>query len=155
LKELGVPFMRAAVGDRNVLQLLRANGGMLGGEASGHLLCLDKTTTGDGLIVALQVVAVMKSTGKSLAELAAGMQRFPQQLINIRVAKRFDAAREPSVASAITRVEHALGERGRVVLRASGTEPLIRVMVEGEDAQSVARHAEELAAAVRAAAPAA
>ena len=99
LKELGVPFMRAAVGDRNVLQLLRAHGGMLGGEASGHLLCLDKTTTGDGLIVALQVVAVMKATGKSLAELAAGMQRFPQQLINVRVAKRFDAAREPSVAS--------------------------------------------------------
>jgi phosphoglucosamine mutase len=155
LKELGVPFMRAAVGDRNVLQMLRTHGGVLGGEASGHLLCLDKTTTGDGLIVALQVVAVMKSTGKSLAELAAGMQRFPQQLINVRVAKRFDAAREPSVAAAIARVEKSLGERGRVVLRASGTEPLIRVMVEGEDAQLVGRHAEELADAVRVAAGAA
>ncbi len=146
-------FLRAAVGDRNVLQLLRTHAGMLGGESSGHLLVLDKTTTGDGLIVALQVLAVMKSTGKSLAELAAGMQRFPQQLINVRVAQRFDAAREPGVAAAIARVERSLGERGRVVLRASGTEPLIRVMVEGEDAQVVARHAEELAAAVRAAEP--
>ena len=155
LKELGVPFMRAAVGDRNVLQLLRTHGGVLGGESSGHLLCLDKTTTGDGLVVALQVVAVMKSTGKSLAELSAGMQRFPQQLINVRVTKRFDAARTPAVAAAIARVEQSLGGRGRVVLRASGTEPLIRVMVEGEDAQSVGRHAEELAEAVRAAAPAA
>jgi phosphoglucosamine mutase len=155
LQELGVPFMRAAVGDRHVMQLLRAHAGMLGGEASGHLLVLDKATTGDGLIVALQVLAVMKSTGKPLAELAAGLQRFPQQLINVRVAKRFDAAREPSVAAAIARVEQSLGARGRVVLRASGTEPLIRVMVEGEDAQSVGLHAEELAAAVRAAAPAA
>jgi phosphoglucosamine mutase len=97
----------------------------------------------------------MKTTGKSLAELSAGMQRFPQQLVNVRVAKRFDAAREPAVAAAIARVERSLGARGRVVLRASGTEPLIRVMVEGEEADAVARHAEELAAAVRAAAPAA
>jgi phosphoglucosamine mutase len=155
LAELGVPFMRAAVGDRHVLQMLRANGGVLGGEASGHLLVLDKATTGDGLVVALQVLAVMKATGKSLAELAAGMQRFPQQLLNVRVEKRFDAANEPGVAVAIARVEKSLGPRGRVVLRASGTEPLIRVMVEGEDAQAVGRHAEELAAAVRAAAPAA
>jgi phosphoglucosamine mutase len=155
LKQLAVPFMRAAVGDRNVLQMLRANGGVLGGESSGHLLVLDRATTGDGLIVALQVLAVMKATGKSLAELAAGMQRFPQLLINVRVARRFDAAREPAVAAAVARVEEALAGRGRVVLRASGTEPLIRVMVEGEDAQAVGRHAEDLAAAVRAAAPAA
>ena len=153
LRELGVPFLRASVGDRNVLQMLRTHSGVLGGEASGHLLVLDKATTGDGLLVALQVLAVMKATGKSLAELAAGMQRFPQQLINVRVAKRFDAAREPAVAEAIARVEQALGSRGRVVLRASGTEPLIRVMVEGEEADAVGRHAEELAAAVRAAAP--
>jgi len=155
LREIGVPFLRASVGDRNVLQMLRTHSGVLGGEASGHLLVLDKATTGDGLLVALQVLAVMKATGKSLAELAAGMQRFPQQLINVRVAKRFDAAREPAVAEAIARVEQALGSRGRVVLRASGTEPLIRVMVEGEEADAVGRHAEELAAAVRAAAPAA
>ncbi len=155
LKKLGVPFLRAAVGDRHVLQLLRTHGGTLGGETSGHLLCLDKTTTGDGLIVALQVLGVMKRTGKSLAELAAGMQRFPQQLVNVRVAARFDPARVPAVAAAVAEVEKALGDRGRVVLRASGTEPLIRVMVEGEDEQVVGRHAAALADAVRAAAPAA
>ena len=154
LAEIGIPFQRAAVGDRHVLQMLRTHGGSLGGESSGHLLCLDKTTTGDGLIVALQVLAVMKSTGKSLAELAAGMQKFPQQLINVRVARRFDAAADPSVAAAVAKVESELGTRGRVVLRASGTEPVIRVMVEGEDAQAVTRHAAALADVVRAAAEA-
>jgi len=154
LKDLGVPFLRAAVGDRHVLQLLRTHGGVLGGEASGHLLCLDKTTTGDGLIVALQVLAVMKATGKPLAELVGGMRRLPQQLVNVRVARRFDAAREPAVAAAVAQVEKALGARGRVVLRASGTEALIRVMVEGEDAEAVGRHAATLAEAVRTAAPA-
>ena len=107
-----MPFLRAAVGDRYVLQMLREHGGVLGGEASGHLLCLDKTTTGDGLIVALQVLAVMKSTGKSLAELAAGMQRFPQQLINVRVAKRFDAARR-SAGRGGDRARGALARRAR------------------------------------------
>ena len=154
LGELGVPFLRAAVGDRNVLQLLRTHGGSLGGESSGHLLCLDKTTTGDGLIVALQVLAVMKATGKTLAELAAGMHKFPQQLINVQVARRFDAAADKTVAAAVAKVERALGKRGRVVLRASGTEPVIRVMVEGEDAQAVAQHAAALAEAVSAAAAA-
>jgi phosphoglucosamine mutase len=152
LADLGVTFLRAAVGDRNVLQLLRTHGGSLGGETSGHLLCLDKTTTGDGLIVALQVLAVMKTTGKSLAELAAGMQKFPQQLVNVQVARRFDAGADPTIAAAIARIEEALGKRGRVVLRASGTEPVIRVMVEGEDAQAVGRHAATLADAVRTAA---
>ena len=154
LKDLGVPFLRSAVGDRYVLQMLRQHGGALGGEASGHLLCLDKTTTGDGLIVALQVLAVMKATGKSLAELASGMSRFPQKMINVRVTERFDAAKNPQVAAAIAAVERSLGERGRVVLRASGTEPVIRVMVEGAEAEEVERHAATLAEAVRAAAPA-
>lgn len=154
LAELGIPFLRAAVGDRHVLQVLRQHGGILGGETSGHLLCLDKTTTGDGIIVALQVLVVMQTTGKTLAELAAGMQKFPQQLINVRVARRFDAAADASVAAAIARVEQVLGKRGRVVLRASGTEPVIRVMVEGEDAPTVGRHAAALAEVVRAAAPA-
>jgi phosphoglucosamine mutase len=153
LAELGVPFLRAAVGDRHVLQLLHAHNGMLGGETSGHLLCLDKATTGDGLVVALQVLAVMRSTGKPLAELAAGMRHYPQKLVNVRVATRFDAARDPRVAAAVAAVEHSLGGRGRVVLRASGTEPVIRVMVEGEDEQAVARHAAALAEAVAAAAP--
>ena len=151
-KDLGVPFLRSAVGDRYVLQMLRQHGGALGGEASGHLLCLDKTTTGDGLIVALQVLAIMKATGKSLAELAAGMSRFPQKMINVRVAERFDATKHPKVAAAIAAVERSLGGRGRVVLRASGTEPVIRVMVEGEEAESVDRHAAELAEVVRSAA---
>jgi phosphoglucosamine mutase len=155
LAELGIPFLRAAVGDRNVLKLLRTHGGSLGGESSGHLLCLDKTTTGDGLIVALQVLAVMKATGKTLAELAAGMRKFPQQMINVQVARHFDAAADKTVAAAIKKVEQDLGKRGRVVLRASGTEPVIRVMVEGEDAQVVGKHAAALAEVVRAAAGAA
>ena len=154
LGALGIPFLRAAVGDRHVLQLLRLNGGVLGGETSGHLLCLDKTTTGDGLIAALQVLAVMKASGRTLAELAAGMERYPQKMINVRVSGRFDAAADAAVAAAVGRVERALGSRGRVVLRPSGTEPVIRVMVEGEDEQAVGRHAAELADAVRAAAPA-
>ena len=155
LRELGVPFLRAPVGDRHVLQLLRTHDGTLGGETSGHLLCLDKTTTGDGLIAALQVLAVMKSTGRSLAELTAGMRHFPQKLVNVRVARRFDAAADAAVAAAVAAVEESLGGRGRVVLRASGTEPVIRVMVEGEDEQAVERHAAELARAVTAAAAAA
>jgi len=154
LSELGVPFLRAPVGDRHVLQLLRTHSGMLGGETSGHLLCLDKTTTGDGLIAALQVLAVMKATGRTLAELASGMRHFPQKLVNVRVARRFDAGADARVAAAVAAVEKSLGARGRVVLRASGTEPVIRVMVEGEDAQAVERHAAELAQAVTAAAAA-
>ena len=153
LTDRGIGFRRAQVGDRYVLQMLRDEGGVIGGETSGHLLCLDKTTTGDGLIAALQVLAVMKQTGKSLAELAAGMQRFPQKLVNVRVRQRFDAGAHPEVAAAIVDVERALSGRGRVVLRASGTEPVIRVMVEGEDAAAVAAHAAALAAVVEGASP--
>ncbi len=156
LQALGVPFMRAAVGDRYVLQLLRAHGGVLGGEDfRAPAVSWTRRRRATGWSVALQVLAVMKATGKSLAELAAGMQRFPQQLINVRVARRFDPRVSRRSRPRVARVEQSLGARGRVVLRASGTEPLIRVMVEGEDAPSVGRHAEELAAAVRAAAPAA
>ena len=153
LGDRGIGFRRAQVGDRYVLQLLREEGGILGGETSGHLLCLDRTTTGDGLVAALQVLAVMKQTGKSLAELAAGMQRFPQKLLNVRVRERFDARSHPDVAAAVGNVERALAGRGRVVLRASGTEPVIRVMVEGEDAAAVAAHAAALAAVVEGASP--
>jgi phosphoglucosamine mutase len=155
LAELGVPFLRAPVGDRHVLQLLRMHNGMLGGETSGHLLCLEKTTTGDGLIAALQALAVMKATGRSLAELASGMRHFPQKLVNVRVSRPFDAAADAGVAAAVAAVEQSLGGRGRVVLRASGTEPVIRVMVEGEDQQTVERHAAALAQAVTSAAGAA
>jgi phosphoglucosamine mutase len=153
LAELGIDFQRAAVGDRYVLQMLRESGGVLGGETSGHLLCLDKTTTGDGLVAALQVLAVMKQTRKSLAELAAGMQKFPQKMLNVRVGEKFDAAAHPVVRAAVEKVETAMAGRGRVVLRASGTEPVIRVMVEGENEDAVTAHAQSLAEVVRQAAP--
>jgi phosphoglucosamine mutase len=145
----GIPFLRAAVGDRYVLAMLREHGGVLGGETSGHLLCLDRTTTGDGLVSALQVLAVMKRTGRPLAELTAGMPQFPQVMVNVRVRERIDPRQSPAIQAAVSRVEAALGRTGRVVLRASGTEPLIRVMVEGEDEAVVTRHAHELAETVR------
>jgi phosphoglucosamine mutase len=149
LASLGVAFRRAAVGDRYVLEMLRETGGTIGGETSGHILCLDRTTTGDGIVSALQVLAVMKSTGMSLAELTTGMSKYPQVLINVRVARRVDPKSLPVVTDEVRAIEAALGSAGRVVLRASGTEPLIRVMVEGEDGRQVAALAERLADAVR------
>lgn len=145
----GIGFRRARVGDRYVLAMLREAGGVLGGETSGHLLCLDRTTTGDGLVSALQVLAVMKRTGRPLAELTAGMAQFPQVMVNVRVRERMDPGQSPAIQAAVRRVEQALGDAGRVVLRASGTEPMIRVMVEGEDEAVVTRHANELAEIVR------
>jgi phosphoglucosamine mutase len=150
LAELGIPFRRAQVGDRHVLAMLQEVGGTLGGETSGHILCLDKTTTGDGMISALQVLAVMKSTGAGLAELCAPMPRYPQVLLNVKVARRFDPMESPSVAETAAAVERSFKGRGRIVLRASGTEPVIRVMVEGFDAKLVKRGASEIAAAVEA-----
>jgi phosphoglucosamine mutase len=149
LRGEGIGFLRAAVGDRYVLELMRQHGGMLGGETSGHLLCLDRTTTGDGLVSALQVLAVMKRTGRTLGELAAGMPQFPQVMVNVRVRARIDPRQSPAIQEHVRRVEQALGTTGRVVLRASGTEPLIRVMVEGQDDQVVTRLANELAETVR------
>ena len=151
LAELGVEFLRAQVGDRNVLAMLNQTGGTLGGETSGHILCLDKTTTGDGLVSALQVLAVMKQTGSGLAELAAGMKKYPQVLLNVRIAKPFDPATEPTVSRVVEEVERRLKGRGRIVLRASGTEPVIRVMVEGSDAALVKKGAKDIGAAVEAA----
>ena len=145
----GIAFRRAKVGDRYVLAMLKEHGGILGGETSGHLLCLDRTTTGDGLVSALQVLAVMKRTGRPLAELVAGMTRFPQVMVNVRVKERIDPSRSTAIQDAVRRVEAALGTAGRVVLRASGTEPLIRVMVEGQDEAVVKRHAHDLAEVVR------
>ncbi len=151
LRELGVDFRRAKVGDRHVLAMLKEHGGMLGGEASGHIVCLDKTTTGDGLITALQVLAVMRRTGKRLSELAGGMPQLPQTLLNIRVEGPLDLEGTPEIQTAVEGVTRALGPRGRVVLRASGTEPVVRVMVEGEDAAAVQAHALSIADSVRAA----
>ena len=150
LRKRGIAFERAAVGDRYVLARLRETGGVLGGETSGHILCLDRTTTGDGLVSALQVLAVMQQTHKSLAELASGMTRLPQVMLNVRVAERFDPTTVPAVKALLRSLEAQLGDRGRVVLRASGTEPLIRVMVEAQDESLARRCAEQLSAAVRA-----
>jgi phosphoglucosamine mutase len=149
LRQQGIDFRRAQVGDRYVLAMLRETGGTLGGETSGHILLLDKTTTGDALMAALQVLAVMRETGQGLAELAAGMPRFPQTMINVRIARRFDPKSVPEVEETVQRVALRLGEDGRVVLRPSGTEPVIRVMVEARDETDTVRCAEEIAAVVR------
>lgn len=151
MNEINVPFMRAKVGDRYVLAMLNEHGGVLGGETSGHLLCLDRTTTGDGLVSALQVLAVMKRTGQSLAQLVAGMHLYPQVMINVRVQERIDPGKSSVIQEAVQRAEASLGASGRVVLRASGTEPLIRVMVEAREEGLASRHAKELADVVRAA----
>ncbi len=152
LRAAGIEFRRAAVGDRYVLAMLRECSGVLGGESSGHILCLDKTTTGDGLVCALQVLAVMKHNGRELAELAAGVRKFPQILLNVKVARRFDPTAVPQVQAAVQRIETRMGEEGRVVLRASGTEHVIRVMVEGRDEAATRAAAAELAEVVKAAA---
>jgi phosphoglucosamine mutase len=149
LRDLGVTFLRAKVGDRHVLALLKERKGILGGETSGHVICLDRTTTGDGLITALQVLSVMQRTGRRLSELASGMVQLPQVLLNVKVREPADPTESSVVRDAVGRVEEELGERGRVVLRASGTEPVIRVMVEGEDRHQVNTLAERLADSVR------
>jgi len=149
LSERGIEFRRAQVGDRHVLAMLNEANGTLGGETSGHILCLDKTTTGDGLISALQVLAVMKQSGAGLAELAAPMRKYPQVLLNVQVADRFDPLSSPPVVQVVKEVEQRFGGRGRIVLRASGTEPVIRVMVEGSDAALVKKGARDIAAAVQ------
>jgi phosphoglucosamine mutase len=153
LRRLGIDFIRTPVGDRHVLAKLLECGGILGGETSGHVLTLDRTTTGDGLITALQVLSIMKSTNRSLAELAAAMDKLPQVLLNVEVERRFDPSTVASILATQRRIEQHLGDEGRVVLRASGTEPVIRVMVEGRDAAEVQECADELAQAVRAATP--
>ena len=145
LQKLSVPLLRANVGDRYVIEMLMKHKGMLGGENSGHIICLDKTTTGDGIIAALQVVAEMQNTGLSLHDLKSGMQKYPQVLINIRTAQKVDLATHEGIQVAVHSVEQALGKDGRVLLRASGTEPLIRVMVEGSNQIQVERYAKQLA----------
>ena len=148
LKARGIDFRRAAVGDRYVLEMLRESGGVIGGETSGHMLVLDKTTTGDGLISALQVLAVIKETGRPLSELVAGMPRYPQTMINVRTKRSLDPSQSPEIKDAVAIAEGELADAGRVVLRASGTEPVIRVMVEGEDEGLVVSLAERLASVV-------
>ena len=150
LKALGCSFERAKVGDRYVMEMLKAKGGVLGGETSGHTICLDKTTTGDGTATALQVLGAMVRQGKPLAELASGMYKYPQVLINVPISGKAAAVLEtPAVKAAEALSTQRLGASGRVLLRASGTEPLIRVMVEAQDAQQTRAEAEFISEAVR------
>ena len=154
LKGLGIPFERAAVGDRYVMERLLAHGWTLGGESSGHIICLDQTTTGDGIIAALQVLYVMVTSGKPLHELKQGMEKMPQALVNVPIEGPVDLASTPLIREAVAEVEQCLGEQGRVLLRPSGTEPLVRVMVEGRDAREVQALARQIADAVAEAAAA-
>lgn len=137
IRQHGIEFHRVGVGDRHVLAALKEHGGIIGGETSGHVICLDKTTTGDGIISALQALAAVQQAGKPLADLTQNMQRYPQKLVNVRVSKRVDVDGHPAIEAAVRDAEKTLGENGRVVLRASGTEPVIRVMVEARDAAMV------------------
>jgi phosphoglucosamine mutase len=144
-----IPFARAKVGDRYVLEMLIEKDWECGGENSGHILCLDKHSTGDGMISALQVLAALKASGKTLAELTSELVMFPQILINVRTATKFDFAKSSAVQDAVKDAEAKLAGAGRVLLRASGTEPVIRVMVEGENETLVKSLAEFVAAVVR------
>ncbi|PRB79877.1 phosphoglucosamine mutase [Pseudomonas sp. MYb185] len=150
LRERDIPFIRAKVGDRYVMAELQQRGWTLGGESSGHLVCLRHTTTGDGIIAALQVLRALRMSGKTLAQACKGMQKCPQKLINVRYQNNGGSPLEsPALKSAVADAEGRLGDSGRVLLRLSGTEPVIRVMVEGQDAVQVTREAEALAAQVQ------
>lgn len=149
LKKLGVNLLRANVGDRYVMEMLNEHKGILGGENSGHIICLDKTTTGDGIIAALQIMAEMQGTGKSLHELKSGMQKYPQILVNIKTSKKINPDKDDGIQKAVKAVEKKLGDSGRVLLRASGTEPLIRVMVEGQQEDLVRSYAQQIAGEVK------
>ena len=148
LKAEGLEFVRAQVGDRYVKERMEAEGWFLGGESSGHIICSDVTTTGDGIVAALQVLIALKDSGQSLAEFRSGMKKYPQRMINVTVAGKVNLDDYPAVAASVARVEGQLGERGRVLLRPSGTEPKIRVMVEGEEPSEVDALCTELAADV-------
>ncbi len=152
LRELGVGFERVAVGDRYILERLIERGWTLGGEPSGHIICRDRTTTGDGIVSALQVLAELNKAGRSLAELRHGMQKFPQELVNVPLGtlRAADVMADRAVNEAVSAVEADMGNDGRVLLRPSGTEPLIRVMVEGREADRVASKANAIADVVRA-----
>lgn len=152
LKAENIEFLRANVGDRYVLELLKQTGGLIGGETSGHMIVLDKATTGDGLVCAMQIFAIMKESGLPLSELVAGMPKYPQTMINVRTKNRLDPDGSDDIQSAVAKAEEEMADTGRVVLRASGTEPVIRVMVEGEDEAQVVNIAERLAAVVEQAA---
>jgi phosphoglucosamine mutase len=151
LKERNIPFLRTPVGDRHIHRALVENGWTLGGEASGHILSLDRTSTGDGIVSALQVLEIMVRSGKGLTELKQGMQKFPQTMINVPVSKEGQSRLSTShrINTAVRDIEAEMNGKGRVILRPSGTEPLIRVTLEGADSGQVERLANQLADTVR------
>jgi phosphoglucosamine mutase len=149
-KKMGVGFARAKVGDRYVLEVLQQHGWVLGGEGSGHLLFLDKHTTGDGIVSALQVLSALQRSGQTLAQSTADMTLWPQTLINVKVQPGFDWQKNSAVVAEKERAEAELGDAGRVLIRPSGTEPLVRVMVEARDPVLARKLAEQIAEQVRA-----
>jgi len=153
LNELDIPFERAKVGDRYVMERLLANDWLVGGEGSGHMVIRDCIGTGDGVISALQVLLAIGNSGKTLSELRSGMNKLPQTMINVKVAQRFDPLSRDDIVRAMREAEESLGGSGRILLRASGTEPLIRVMAEGKNAAEIARVAESLAEVVEQSTP--
>jgi phosphoglucosamine mutase len=148
LEEIEVPFARAKVGDRYVNELMQSRGWLLGGENSGHIICADVTTTGDGLVAALKVLFAIVDSGAPLHVLKTSMQKFPQTMINVAVGNRNGLEENVAISSAVSAAESRLAGRGRVLLRPSGTEPVVRVMVEGEDEMLVNLLAAEIAAVV-------
>jgi len=150
MREQGIRLVRTPVGDKYVMDEMLRNGFALGGEQSGHVILSEHLWTGDGMATALAVLRVMARTGRDLADLAAGLVTFPQTLVNVRVREKTPVDAVPAIAAAVARVEAALDGRGRVLVRYSGTEPLLRIMIEGEDQASVQAWAEEIAEAVRA-----
>ena len=149
MQQMSIPFMRARVGDRYVMELLQQQGWQLGGENSGHIICLDKHSTGDGIVSALEVLHALRTKKQSLAEAAGGLQLYPQILVNVRIAKGVDCLAHAKVQQAVTDAERELNGCGRVLLRPSGTEPLLRVMVEGENRSLVEQCAKQIADVVR------
>ncbi|PHQ27484.1 phosphoglucosamine mutase [Marinobacter guineae] len=148
LTEIGIEFERAKVGDRYVMERLVANNWVLGGEGSGHMVIRDCTSTGDGIVSALQTLLAIRQSGKTLSDIRQGMSKLPQKMINVRVSQRFDPFSRGDIVAAVKKAESDLGSSGRILLRASGTEPLIRVMAEGQDAEDILRVVEELAKVV-------
>jgi phosphoglucosamine mutase len=153
LQQLDLEFIRVPVGDRYIITELAKRHWCWGGEPSGHIVCLETTTTGDGIIAALQVLGAMCQQNQALAAIRCGMMKYPQMLLNVQVSQTDIAVDHPLIQQAVKEIEYELGHKGRVLLRRSGTEPLIRVMVEGEDRDHVQRLAEQLAGVVRLACP--
>ena len=148
-KKLNIPFLRTNVGDRYVWELLNEKGWHLGGENSGHIICMDKHTTGDGIISALQVLYALRDTQKTLAEFMRGVSLYPQRLINVKIPKSFNFSTNEAIRTVQKNAEADLNDKGRVLIRTSGTEPLVRVMVEGESEHKVNYWAKHIAEAVQ------